>query len=71
MLNIHLNEQYIVDTEGRRVAVILDMEVYRKLLAAVEDAEETALFDSALAEVEEAVPFEQAVAEIERDSRPE
>ncbi len=62
-----LNERYVTNAEGQRIAVILDMEIYQKILAALEDMLETTLFDAATAGAGEAIPFEQAVTEIERD----
>jgi len=60
-------EHYIVDEKGNRVAVLLDLEDYRKLLAELEELESIRAYDAAKASADEAIPFEQAVAEIERD----
>lgn len=64
---ITLKEHYIVDEKGNRVAVLLDLEDYRKLLAELEELECIRAYDAAKASADEAVPFEQAVAEIERE----
>ena len=56
---------YIVDAQGHRKAVILDMHVYQALLEAQEELDELRAYDEAEAEGGEAVTFEQAVKEIE------
>lgn len=58
--------QYIVDGEGRRVAVVLDIETYEQMLADLEEVEAIRAFDSAKQSRDEVIPFEQAVNEIEQ-----
>ncbi len=60
-----LGPQFIVDEKGNRTAVILDVQIYEKLLDAWEDLQDIRDYDEAKALNEEAVPFEQAVQEIE------
>lgn len=62
-------ERYVVDSKGRRVAVILDLKRYRKLLDALEELEDIRAYDEAKASGDEVIPFEQAVAGIERQRR--
>jgi hypothetical protein len=57
--------QFIVDAQGNRKAVILDLDVYRALLEAHEELEELRAYDEAEAEGGEAIPFEQVVKEYE------
>lgn len=38
-------ERYITDTEGRRTAVVLDIEEYEALVEAAEDAEDARAVD--------------------------
>jgi hypothetical protein len=64
---ITLKERFIVDENGRRVGVLLDMEDYRQLLEDVEELEAICAYDAAKASGEEAVPLEQALAKIEND----
>jgi hypothetical protein len=64
-----LKERYVVDEHGKRVAVLLDIEDYRRLLAELEELEAIRAYDAVKASGDEAVPFEQAVAEIEREHR--
>jgi hypothetical protein len=64
---ITLKERFIVDENGQRVGVLLDIEDYRRLLEDVEELEAIRAFDAAKASGDEAVPLEQALAEIEND----
>ena len=58
-------ERYVVDENGRRTAVLLDVEYYQRLIDAVEELEALRAYDEAKASDDEAIPFEQAVQEIE------
>jgi hypothetical protein len=64
---IPLKEGFIVDENGQRIGVLLDMEDYRQLLEGVEELDAICAYDAAKASGEEAVPLEQALAEIEND----
>jgi PHD/YefM family antitoxin component YafN of YafNO toxin-antitoxin module len=59
-------EHYVVDDQGNRVAVFLEISEYRKLLEELEELESLRAYDAAKASGDEAVPFEEAVAEIEK-----
>lgn len=60
-------ERYVVDENGNRIGVLLDVADYCKLLEELEELESIRAYDAAKASGDEAIPFEQAVAEIERD----
>jgi len=60
-----MNEQYITDTKGRKVSVILPIRDYRKMLEKLEELEDIKAYDEAVSESEESVPAEQAFAETE------
>jgi hypothetical protein len=62
-----LKERFIVDENGQRVGVLLDIEDYRRLLEDLEELEAIRAYDAAKASGDEAVPLEQALAEIEND----
>ena len=64
---ITLTERFIVDANGQRVGVLLDMEDYRQLLEALEELEALRAYDAAKTSGDEAVPIEQAFAEIENN----
>ena len=57
---IILKERFIVDENGQRVGVLLDIEAYRRLLEDVEELEAIRAYDAAKASGDEAVPLEQA-----------
>jgi len=61
--------RYVTDIEGKRVAVILDLDQYEQLLDAAEELEDIRAYDEAKASGEDAIPFEQAVREIEQQRR--
>ncbi len=62
---IDAKERYLVDETGARVAVLLDLGYYQKLLEALEELESIRAYDEAKASSDEAIPFEQAIREIE------
>ena len=62
-----LKERYVVDENGNRLGVLLDLEEYRELLEQLEELESIRAYDAAKASDDEAIPFEQAVAEIESE----
>jgi hypothetical protein len=60
-----LKERYVVDDQGNRVSVVLDITDYHKLLEELEELESIRAYDTAKASADQAIPFEQAIAEIE------
>jgi len=60
------NERYLVDAQGERMAVVLDLDEYRQILEQLEELESIRAYDAAKASGDEAVPFDQAVREIEQ-----
>ncbi|HVQ39851.1 MAG TPA: hypothetical protein VMS31_20085 [Pyrinomonadaceae bacterium] len=60
------SEQYVVDQNGNRTAVLLDVKYYHELLAALEEIESIRAFDEAKASDDEVIPFSRATEEIER-----
>jgi hypothetical protein len=63
---ITLHERFIIDKDGNRTAVLLDIEEYNKLLQELEELESIRAYDVAKASGDEVIPFEQAVEEIEK-----
>lgn len=59
--------QFVVEDDGKKKAVILDIAEYRKLMEKAEELEAIRAYDEAEVAGDEAVPFEQTVTEIERD----
>ena len=62
-----LKERFIVDENGKRLGVLLDIEDYHRLLEEVEELEAIRAYDAAKASGDEVLPLEQALAEIEKD----
>ena len=60
------NEGYLVNENGERVGVLLDIEEYRKILAQLEELESIRAYDTAKAAKDEAIPFDQAKRGIEQ-----
>jgi hypothetical protein len=60
-----IKERYVVDENGNRISVIIDIDDYRKLLEELEELECIRVYDLAKASKDEVIPFEQAIAEIE------
>ncbi len=58
---VKLKERYLVDEQGNRVGVFLDISDYKKLLEELEELESIRAYDAAKASGDEAIPFEQAV----------
>ena len=60
-----MRTQYITDTKGRKVSVILPMRDYNKMIEELEELADIRAYDEAKANGEESIPFEQAIREIE------
>jgi len=52
--------QWVVDSQGERTAVILDIKVYEMLVEAFEQAEDIRAYNEAKAKGDEFIPFEAA-----------
>ena len=61
-----IKERYVIDENGARISVLLDVDDYRRRLEELEELECIRAYDAAKAAAEETIPFEQAIAEIER-----
>jgi len=63
------SRQYVVDENGRRIAVVLPLRQYRKLVEAMEDLEDLRAADEARAEGGEAIPFEVVEARLRAEGK--
>jgi len=63
------SKQYVVDENGRRIAVVLPLRQYRKLVEALEDLEDIRAADEARAEGGEPIPWEQVKAELRAEGK--
>ena len=68
-MSVDLKERYVVDETGNRVAVLIDIEQYQKVLEALEELESINAYDEAKASDDEVISFDQAIQEIENQRR--
>jgi hypothetical protein len=61
-----IQENYIIDKNGRKIAVQVPIKTYEKLVADSEELEEIKEYRKAKAHKGNAIPFEQAFREIEK-----
>ena len=59
-----LREQYLVDDEGKKTAVLLPLAEWQRILTDLEEFRDIVAFDEAKGDGSEVIPSEQAVAEI-------
>ncbi len=59
MDSLALSPQYITDSEGKRVSVILSIAEYLKLLELLEELEDIRLYDEVRARNEERIPLSE------------
>jgi PHD/YefM family antitoxin component YafN of YafNO toxin-antitoxin module len=68
-MSVDLKERFVVDETGNRVAVLIDIEEYRKVLEALEELESINAYDEAKASDDEMISFNQAILEIENQGQ--
>ena len=56
--------QFVIDERGVKVAVVLDIEEYERLLEDLDDLQAIHEYEEAKASGETAIPLEQALSEI-------
>jgi len=62
-------ERFLVDEEGHKLGVVLDIVEYKEILEDLEELASIRAYDAAKTSGDEAIPFEQALQEIQRSSR--
>ncbi len=60
-----MKTQYITDTSGKKMGVILPIREYEKMMEGLEELEDIKAYDRAKTRKSEPIPFEQAIKEIE------
>jgi hypothetical protein len=60
-----IQENFVVDKNGRKIAVQVPIKVYEKLVANSEELDEIKEYRKAKAHKSDPIPFEQAFKEIE------
>ncbi|HEV2045896.1 MAG TPA: hypothetical protein VGQ95_04785 [Chthoniobacterales bacterium] len=61
--------QFVVNESGEKVAVVIGIEEYEKILEELEDLDDIRAYDEAMASGETGIPLEQALAEIRRNRK--
>ncbi len=61
--------QFITDDKGKKLAVVLPIKDYNKLMEELEDLEDNKEFEKAMSRKQEFIPFEQAIEEIEESRK--
>ena len=56
--------RFVVDSDGHRSAVLVDLDVWEQILPLLEDLEDAKEIHGAREEVEETIPWEQVKAEL-------
>lgn len=64
----NIKERYLVDDNGNRIGVVINIKDYHRLLQELEELESIRAYDVAKASGEEVVPFKQVITEIESHS---
>ncbi len=62
-----LRQQFIEDKQGNRIAVLMPIDQYNKMLEQLEEIDDIRTYDAAKAEKDEIISFDQALNEIERE----
>ncbi|MEK7720450.1 MAG: hypothetical protein AAB347_12765 [Bacteroidota bacterium] len=60
-----MKTQYITDTTGKKMGVILPIREYEKIMEGLEELEDIKAYDRAKTRKSEPIPFDQALKEIE------
>ena len=60
-------ERYLVDENGARLGVLLDVKDYQRLLGELEELESIRAYDAAKASGDTSIPFDEAVNEIDQN----
>jgi PHD/YefM family antitoxin component YafN of YafNO toxin-antitoxin module len=53
------NPQYITDTAGKKISVVISMKEYEKIIDELEELEDIRLYDEVKAKKEKGIPFEE------------
>ena len=64
MLKIH--EEYVVDVDGNKKAVVVSMLEWQKILDALEELDDIKAYDEAKSKPSNPIPFEKAINDIQK-----
>jgi PHD/YefM family antitoxin component YafN of YafNO toxin-antitoxin module len=61
--------QFLVNDQGEKIAVVISIAEYEKILEELEELDDIRAYDEAHASGETSVPFDEAIARIERNRK--
>ena len=61
---IPVKENFVTDAKGNKIAVLLPIKDYNKMLEELEDLEDIKAYDKAMSRKQAFIPLEQALKEI-------
>ena len=61
--------QFLTDDKGQRMAVVISIEDYEKIVEELEDLEDIRAYEEAKASGSNPVPFDEAVTRLNRDRK--
>ena len=61
--------QFLTNKNGEKIAVVITVDEYAKILEQLEELEDIRAYDEAKASGESPIPLQQALDEIERDRK--
>lgn len=60
-----VKENFVTDAKGNRIAVLLPIKDYNKILEELEDLEDIKAYDKAMSRKQDFIPLDKALKEIE------
>lgn len=60
-----IKESFVTDAKGNKIAVLLPIKDYNRILQELEDLEDIKAYDKAMSRKQEFIPLNQAIKEIE------
>ncbi len=66
---IEAKERFLVDSEGNRIGVLLDIADYERIVEELEELDDIRAYDQAKSTKNEFIPFRKAVDDIESGKR--
>ena len=64
MVKIH--ENYVIDIEGNKKAVMVPIAEWRKILEALEELDDIKAYDEAKSKPSNTIPFDKAIKELQK-----
>jgi hypothetical protein len=63
---IKLNENFVVDKDGNKIGVFMDISTYEQIIGELEELDEIRAYDAAKKSNDEEILFDHAIDEIEK-----